>query len=323
MRPTAPASLTGPAGPTDVPPTGRPRRAVLNVLAAAALFGTTGTVASFAPAAASPVAIGAARLVIGGAALLLAVPLLGGRLREVAAAWRTRWGLTAGLMTALYQLTFFAGVERAGVALGTLVTIGSGPVLVGLLSIALLGQRPGAWWWLATAICIGGLGLLSLDGADRVTVDPAGLLLALAAGLAYAAYTVAAKLLLNDGVPSGAVMAAAFGLGGVLMLPVLVVAGAAWLDSGAGAAVALWLGLATTTLAYVVFGRGLRVLPAGPTATLVLAEPLVATLLGVIVLGERLGALGWLGAALVMSGVAAQALVAVGAGRGADGRSTD
>ena len=49
------------------------RRAVLEVLGAADLFGTTGTTASFAPAAAGPVSIGAARLVIGGAGLMAAL----------------------------------------------------------------------------------------------------------------------------------------------------------------------------------------------------------------------------------------------------------
>jgi hypothetical protein len=40
--------------------------------------------------------------------------------------------------------------------------------------------------------------------------------------------------------------------------------------------------------------------------TLVLAEPVVATVLGVLVLGESLAALGWLGAAFVLAGLALQ-----------------
>jgi drug/metabolite transporter, DME family len=291
------------------------RRGVAEVLGAAVLFGTTGTAASFAPVAATPVGIGAARLAIGGAGLLLALPLLGGSRRGALALWRSPWGIGAGLMTALYQLAFFAGVERAGVALGTLVTIGSGPVLVGLLSLVLLGERPTRAWWVATAVAVGGLALLSLDGAERPTVDPLGLLLALTAGLGYAAYTVAAKRLLNDGVPPTEVMAAAFGLGGALLLPVLLLGGVAWLASVDGALVVLWLGLVTTTVAYVLFGRGLRVLPAGPAATLVLAEPLVATALGVLLLGERLGPAGWLGALAVAVGLGLQGVSSVRAQR--------
>jgi DME family drug/metabolite transporter len=286
----------------------RQRRGVLEVLGAAMLFGTTGTTASFAPPTAGSVSIGAARLVVGGAGLLAALPWLGGERRRAIGLWRTRWGLIAGLMTALYQLAFFAGVARAGVALATLVTIGSGPVLVGLLSWLLLRERPTAAWWLSTAICLAGLALLTFDGAGTPGVDLAGLVLALTSGLGYAMYTVAAKRLMNDGVHASEAMASAFGLGGLVLVPVLLATSPGWIASANGLAVALWLGLGTTTVAYVLFGRGLHVLPAGPVATLVLAEPLVATLLGVLVLGEQLGIAGWAGAALVALGLGLQGL---------------
>jgi drug/metabolite transporter, DME family len=295
---------------------GGPARPIVEVLTAAALFGTTGTAASFAPPAATAPAIGAARLIIGGAGLLAVLPMLGGSRRAALRLWRTPLGVGAALMTALYQLCFFAGVERAGVALATLVTIGSGPVLVGLLSAAFLGERPTRGWWIATAVAVTGLALLSLDKAESPAVEMVGLLLALGAGFGYASYTVMAKRMMVAGSPPAEVMAAAFGLGGALMVPVLLITGAAWIASVPGLAVALWLGLATTTLAYVFFGRGLRLLPAGPAATLVLAEPLVAMLLGVLLLGELLGAGGWLGAAAVAIGLGLQGLLSVRAQRG-------
>jgi DME family drug/metabolite transporter len=280
------------------------------VLGAAVLFGTTGTTASFAPPQATSASIGAARLVIGGATLLLALPLFGGRRRAAAASWREPWGLAGGLMVAAYQLAFFAGVSLAGVALGTLVTIGSGPVFVGILSWPLLRERPAASWWLATGICISGLVLLTLDGGERPDVDLGGLALALGAGLAYALYTIASKRLLQAGAGPEEVMASLFGLGGLLLLPVLLASSLAWLTDPAGLAAALWLGVGTIAVAYVLFGRGLRVLPAGVAATLVLAEPLVATLLGVGLLGEQLGSVGWAGAVLVALGLLSEGLLA-------------
>jgi DME family drug/metabolite transporter len=304
-----PAAAADPTSTTTTP--AEARRGVVEVLGAAVLFGTTGTSASFAPASAGSVAIGAARLVIGGLALLAVVPRLGGRRSAVLAAWRTPVGLLAGVMTAVYQLAFFAGVSLAGVALGTLITIGSGPILVGLLSWAFLRERPTGAWWTSTLVCITGLVLLTVDGSGQPDVSAVGLALALAAGAGYAAYTVAAKELMHGGARPEEAMATAFGLGGVLLVPVLLIAGVAWLATVEGLAVALWLGLATLTVAYVLFGRGLRVLPAGPVATLVLAEPLVATLLGVGLLGETLGVVGWVGAALVAAGLALQGVVSV------------
>ena len=307
--------MSSPSAADLVEPPESRRRAVLSVLGAATLFGTTGTAQALGPAGTTPLGVGAARIVIGGAGLFAVLPRIGGSRRDAIALWRTRWGLIAGLTTALYQVCFFAGVSRAGVALGTLVTIGSGPVVTGLLSWLLLRERPRPSWLVATAVCVTGLALLVGSGSAQPDVDPIGLALALASGVGYAVYTVAAKRLINDGHRSDEVMAAAFGLGGVLLLPVLLTAPLAWLATPSGLALALWLGLVTTTLAYVLFGRGLRHLPAGPVTTLVLAEPVVATALGVVVLGERLSPLGWLGAGLVLAGLVLQGVAAT-RGRG-------
>ncbi|MBI1378590.1 MAG: EamA family transporter [Frankiales bacterium] len=285
-------------------------QAVLMVLGAAVLFGTTGTTQALGPSGTTPLGVGAARIVIGGAGLLAVLPWVGGRRSAALALWRTRWGVLAGVTTALYQVCFFGGVSRAGVALGTLVTIGSGPVFTGLLSWLMLRERPQASWALATTVCVVGLALLVASGASSPSVDPVGLLLALASGFGYAVYTVAAKRLMNEGHRSDEVMAASFGLGGALLLVVLVTQPIAWVSTPSGLAMALWLGLGTTTLAYVLFGRGLHHLPAGPVTTLVLAEPVVATLLGVLVLDETLAPAGWVGAACVLAGLALQGVVA-------------
>ena len=134
----------------------------------------------------------------------------------------------------------------------------------------------------ATSVCVVGLALLVGSGASSPDVDPVGLLLALASGLGYAVYTVAAKRLMNDGHRSDEVMA-----GGVRPRRARCScrccspsrwrgwrrrAGSRW-RSGS-----VW---PRRPLAYVLFGRGLRHLPAGPVTTLVLAEPVVATVLGV------------------------------------------
>ena len=298
--------MSGPVGrrPANL---GRMRRAAVPaVLLAGALFGTTGTAQALGPASSTPLGVGAARLAVGGLALLAVLPLLGVRRAEAVALWRTPTGLVAGLCTALYQVCFFAGVQRAGVAVGTLVALGSGPVLAGVLARGLLGERPGRPWLVATGLCLTGLALLVLGGGASGRADGPGLLLALLAGLSYAAYTVLAKRHLAAGHAPSAVMAAAFGLGGLLSLPILLSQPLGWLTSGAGVALALYLGLVTTTLAYLLFGRGLAVLPAGPVTTLMLAEPVVAAALGIAVLDERVSALGLLGAVVVVAGLLVQ-----------------
>jgi DME family drug/metabolite transporter len=275
-------------------------RGVLAVLAAAVLFGTTGTAQALGPDGTTPATVGAARLAVGGAALVVMAWAASRSTRPLLAICRTRWGLVAAVFVAVYQLCFFAGTSRAGVAAGTLVTIGSAPFLTGLLAWAVDRVAPGRAWAGATTVAVGGLALLSLGGASGGAGDPAGLWFSLASGLGYAAYTVAGKRLIGQGHASLDVMAASFGLGGVLLLPVLIAGPTAWLATPSGAALALYLGLVPTALAYAMYGRGLAVLPSGTVATLVLAEPVVATLLGVAVLGESLGAAGAAGCALVV-----------------------
>jgi drug/metabolite transporter, DME family len=311
-RPTTPST---PSTAPSAHRAGRPSTAVGAVLLAAALFGTTGTAQALGPATTTPLGVGAARLVLGGLALLAVLPALGARRGDALALWRTPTGLLAGACTALYQVCFFAGVLRAGVAVGTLAAIGSGPVLAGLLARGLLGERPGRAWLVATGVCLTGLALLVLGGGATGRADALGIALALLAGLAYAAYTVLAKRQLDAGHAPSAVMAAAFGLGGLLLVPVLATQPLGWVLEPRGAVLVLYLGLVTTTLAYLLFVRGLAVLPAGPVTTLVLAEPVVATVLGVVVLGERLSTVALAGAALVLVGLLVQGRGSAGPAR--------
>jgi DME family drug/metabolite transporter len=214
--------------------------------------------------------------------------------------------VAGALGVAAYQLCFFAAVKDTGVAVGTVVALGSGPVFAGLLGRAVHGERLGRRWTAATALAIAGVGVLVAAGA-AAQVRPGGIVLALLAGLAYATYTVAAKGLLRTHAPE-AVMARLFGLGALLLAPALPIAGAAWLGTPDGIALAVYLGAVPTALAYVLFARGLRHLPAGEVATLTLAEPLTAAALGALVLGERPGAGALVGVSLVLAGLAVLAI---------------
>lgn len=273
-------------------------RARLLVLFAALCFGTTGTAQALGPDA-SPVAVGAARIVLGGA-LLVAVAVAFERARPPLM-------LGAGAAVAVYQLCFFAAVEDTGVAVGTVVALGSAPALAGALGRIVLGTPLTRRWALSTALATVGVALL-VAGGQAATVSVPGVLLALGAGAGYAGYTVAAKRRLDAGLSPEAAMAGAFGTGGLLLAPVLLVAGPGFLGSLDGALLILWLGIVPTALAYVAFARGLRRLGTGEVATLTLAEPLTAAALGAVVLGERPGALAVAGGALVLLGLVALAL---------------
>ena len=236
---------------------------------------------------------------IGGALLLLvarAVP-------AAAAPWpRRELGVIAAAI-AVYQLSFFAAVDRTGVAVGTVVALGSAPAIAGVTARLFDGQPLTGRWAAATALACGGVLLLVLGSGADASVDPLGIMLAVVSGTGYATYTVLAKRVLRLGHAPERVMAASFALGGVLLLPVLATSDLGWIVTPGGAALALFLGAIPTALAYVLFARGLRHLTPGETATLTLAEPLTATGLGFLVLGERPGAAAAIGAALVLAGL--------------------
>jgi DME family drug/metabolite transporter len=273
----------------------------LQVLLAALCFATTGTAQALGPAGTDPVGVGAARILVGGT-LLVVVALAGGN------ALRGRWApgpvLAAVAAVATYQLAFFAAVADTGVAVGTIVALGSAPTLAGLFEWLIDRRRPEPRWAVATALACAGVALLALAGGEA-SVSAPGIGLAVVAGGSYAVYTLAAKRLLNAGHAPEAVMAVAFGLAAVVLLPALALSAPGWLLHADGIALALFLGVIPTALAYVLFARGLRHLSASETATLTLAEPLTAGVLGAVVLAEPTTAMSAAGAGLVLAGLLA------------------
>jgi drug/metabolite transporter, DME family len=249
-----------------------------------------------------PLAVGSARIVVG-AALLVLVALAAGGLRGALGAGDRRLILLAGTFVAVYQASFFAAVADTGVAVGTVVALGSAPAFTGLFGRLFAGERLERRWFAATALACLGVCLLTLGGGSG-DVSGLGMALALAAGAGYGGYAVIGKHLLDRGATPEGSMAAIFGTGAVILLPALAVMPAGELFSAEGLALAAYLGVVTTALAYILFAKGLREVGASETATLTLAEPVTAMALGVVVLGERPGTVAVLGAALVLAGLA-------------------
>ena len=274
------------------------------VLVAAVCWGTTGTAQALAPSGADPATLGAARLLLGGMTLL-GYAAWRGAFRQ-AGDWPWKPALIAAICMAAYQLCFFAGVARTGVAVGTLVAIGSAPILGGVIAWLWRGERPERRWGWATLLAVAGSGLLVTAGAG-IRLEWIGILLALGAGLAYAAFTVASKGLLENKPPEAA-MAVVFCLGALFLSQFLFTSELAWLAQPRGALVVLHLWIVTVALAYSLFAQGLKRIPVATAVTLTLAEPLTAGALGIFVLGERLTLPAAVGSALVFCGLALLAL---------------
>ncbi|USQ84003.1 DMT family transporter [Streptomyces phaeoluteigriseus] len=307
------------ARPAEPAPARRPHHPLRGgpapILTACLLWGTTGTVSSFAPAGAPAAAIGCAGLALGG--ILLLLTSRGARSLPARCTRSERRLLLLGAFAvAGYPVTFYPAVARTGVAVATVIALGSAPVFAGLLAWLTGRARPTARWTGATSAAVLGCTLLVLG--PRLTgagtpIDLTGVLLATFAGLSYAVYALIGGRLITHGHESGAVMGALFGAAGLLVLPFAPFVDVTWLGTVRGAAVAGYLALFTVYVAYRLFGHGLRRTSASAATSLTLAEPAVAAVLGVSVLGERLPYLSWCGLAVLGLGLVLLAVPAKGA----------
>lgn len=273
---------------------------LLAVAAAAVLWGTTGTIQAFLPVARDPLAVGALRLIIGGAGLLIFARALTGPLPQ----WRQlpkRAVILAGLSMAAYNALFFFGVAQAGVAMGTLVALGSAPIWVALYTAFRERALPGALPLLGQGMAIiGGALVILAPGVSNVPL--LGLGFAAGAGVSYAAYAVISAQMPTHLGPLW-VAALVFGAAAVIISPGLLVVDLAWIDSLTSLALLVFLGLGATALAYWCFTWGLRRVPVGTAVTFTLIEPLSAFLLAVTLVGETANAQSIIGAAILLSGL--------------------
>src|SRR6188768_3375592 len=111
-----------------------PGFSVVSVLAATTLWGTSGPAAALADVGASPVAVGAARLLVGGLALAAVALAAGAPVRSWLCGRDWRWLVVAAASTAIFQAAFFAAVDRTGAGLATVVALGAAPVATGVLA---------------------------------------------------------------------------------------------------------------------------------------------------------------------------------------------
>ncbi|HHU40303.1 MAG TPA: EamA family transporter [Propionibacterium sp.] len=283
-----------------------PRTGLGWLVLAGVTWGTSGTLGVLlrAESGLSLLPAGGYRILVGGM-LILGFVLLTGRLRlpTTASAWRRVAAL--GLASGLYQVTFFSSIGYVGIAVTTLVTIGSTPVMV--LAVEALTGRVRLTGRLALALAAALVGLVLLAGSppEGIALGDAliGAGLSLVAGASFAAISLLGANP-DPGFDDATGTGLAFVGGGLVILAV------ASLFGPIGFAVTplalVWvvaLGLVPSAVAYLSYLRGLRT-QSGTTGSLVaLLEPLTATTLAAIVFREWLTPVAALGAGLLLAAV--------------------
>lgn len=268
------------------------------VLIGAMLWGTTGTAQTFLPDAAHPFVISAGRSTIGGFSLLIIMVLL----KKINfKTWPWKETIYAAICISLFQLLFFSSVLLTGVAIASVVAIGSAPVFSGLVEWIYFKTRPTRIWGISTSFAIVGCLFLFLNKGE-ITINPVGIVYSLIAGLIFAFYTLSSKSILakEEAIPS---VAMTFSVSAVFLLPFLFIYDLSWLNDAGNVGIILYLGLATTSIAYVFYARGLNKIPSSSALTLSLAEPTTAAILGVLIVGENLSGMSWVGILLLLGSI--------------------
>ena len=279
--------------------------AVVSVLLACVLFSTSATGRAYLDFPGSSISVGAWRVFLGGIGLSVYAVIRYGtfglrKLIKLPIVW------VMALAVLSYQISFFIGAARIGVAMGTLGALATAPFFAGLLGWIVGTGKPSGVWAISTLM--GVLGLALITGVSEVR-DNLGFLAVFVSGVMYAIFTVFGVRLTQTHDVSGAeVLGAAFGIGAVLSLPIVVLT-SAWVNSALLVGFVLYIGFATTALGYILFGNGLTHLSPGSVSTLTLAEPVLATLMGVFILGEAMNLRGWIGCAVIIGALALLGIV--------------
>ncbi|MEU4800133.1 EamA family transporter [Streptomyces sp. NPDC023327] len=295
-------------------------RGLLYLIIAGTAWGTAGAAAAlvFRSSDMGPVGLSFWRCA-GGFVLLLAARLArprrtrpygasGRALNPVPFGRRVRRIVVTGVALTVFQTAYFAAVDTTGLAVGTVVTMGAGPVLIALGARLTLGERLGAGGAVAVVGALAGLVVLVLGGGDAggATVRPAGVAWGLVSAAAYAAMTLVTRWWGRDGGTDAADTTVwSFAVVALCLLPL---AGAEGLvphtaDLARVAGCLLYIAAVPTAIAYTLYFAGAAVVRSATVSVITLLEPVGAAVIAVALLGEELTATTVVGTVLMLAAV--------------------
>lgn len=215
----------------------------------------------------------------------------------------------AGLALALHFWAWFESLRHTSVLRSTVLVCLS-PVWTALFERLALGHRTTGRYWLGVGVALLGVGGMALTGGVDAEGGARGDLLAVVGGALAGAYFVLGRSV-RQRVGIGAYGALVSGAAAAWLLPVVLL-----VLPASGTAAPLWgytprtwlllaaLALGPQLLGHVGMAYAVRFLPAAVVSLVVLLEPAGAAVLARLVLGEQAAPGEWLGAVVIVLGVA-------------------
>lgn len=251
-----------------------------------------------------PIEILLLRFSIGLLALLLAYPK---RLKETTLKQELTFA-AAGLcgVTLYYLLENIALTDTTASNVG--VILSASPFFTAILSRLFLPSKEklSGSFFIGFAAAMTGIVLLSFGG-ERIELRPIGDLLALGAGLVWAAYSLLTKRIGGFGFPVVQTTRRVFAYGIAFMLPMLLFFPTRadlsrfanpvhWLNL-------LFLGLGASALCFVTWGFAVNRLGAVKTSVYIYTVPMITVVASILVLGERMTVVSAIGTGLTIAGL--------------------
>jgi DME family drug/metabolite transporter len=281
----------------------------LLALGAGATWGTTGPLSTGLYGLMPATSIGFWRVLLGTVCLVFWGLAFHRELFRVDARGWLLVGAGGGFLVALFEIAYQFAIAGAGVA-GAAAMLYTAPVMVAVLARVLLREGLTPLRLLLALLVMAGVALTVTGGSNagaeaaRLGIG-AGIAGGLLSALSYAGTTLLARFAAPRYGPVRVLFLEAVG-GVVILVIVLTLSGHAPAPPPSAAA---WRGFAGLTAgsvlaANILFFAAVQRIEAAPAAVAATIEPVVATVLALALFGQRLSALGWLGLALVVAGVA-------------------
>jgi inner membrane transporter RhtA len=227
--------------------------------------------------------------------LLLAIwrPRARGRTRR-----ELKLAVAFGIVLAAMNLAFYHAIQR--IPLGICVTI----EFAGPLTVAVAGsrRRSDLIWVVLAAV-----GILALMHGDARHLDTLGVVFALIAACAWAAY-ILVNARVGEAFAGGDGLALAMCVATVVALPVGVAEGGSQLLAPHSLAIGAAVGLLSSAIPYTCEMEALRRIATSVFGVLMSLEPAMAALAGFIVLGQAMSARDLVGMAFVVAACAGVSL---------------
>jgi drug/metabolite transporter (DMT)-like permease len=211
--------------------------------------------------------------------------------------------VAAGVALAFHFWFWIESLKHVSVA-NSVLLVTSHPLLVGILSMRLFGERMGSLQWVGTGIALSGIAMITAgDWKAGVGQELIGDVLALLGMVAFAVYLLAGRRL-RQGVPTLVYVVPVYGVSALVLLLIAVVMSTPLIGYPAlDWVIFLALAVVCTIGGHTLYNYSLAYVPASLVSVTLLGEPVLSSLFAWLLLSEVPSWFVLPGGILVLTGI--------------------